>query len=193
MSDFSNYTDDVLLSLLKGGDESAFTEIYNRYWERLLAIAFSHTKNKSVAKDIVQNLFVGLWNRKEKLEIDNLEHYLATAIKFAVFKEYYRKQKREANLKEKLSPSEDEEIEQKIHAKFLEQYIYGLIEQLPPKCRLVFESSRIRQMSIDEIALEMGISPKTAEAHLTKALKTLKHQLRGADLVGLGFLLWIIK
>ena len=193
MSDFSNYTDDVLLSLLKGGDESAFTEIYNRYWERLLAIAFSHTKNKSVAKDIVQNLFVGLWNRKEKLEIDNLEHYLATAIKFAVFKEYYRKQKREANLKEKLSPSEDEEIEQKIHAKFLEQYIYGLIEQLPPKCRLVFESSRIRQMSIDEIALEMGISPKTAEAHLTKALKTLKHQLRGGDLVGLGFLLWIIK
>ncbi len=189
MSLYTTYTDEQLLSLLKHSEEKAFTEIYNRYWDKLLAIAFNHTRNKSVAKDIVQNLFVGLWNRRDQLQVDSLEHYLATAIKFAVFKEYYRKQKREAGLIAKLTVSEEVDIEEQVNAKFLEQYIYGIVEQLPPKCRLVFKYSRVRHLNIREIANEMGIAQKTVEAHLTKALKTIRQELRESGLLIILFIL----
>lgn len=183
MSLYTTYTDEQLLSLLEHSEEKAFTEIYNRYWDKLLAIAFNHTRNKSAAKDIVQNLFVGLWNRRDKLHIDSLEGYLATAVKFAVFKEYYRKQKREASLIGKLSVVEEVDIEEQINAKFLEQYIYGIVEQLPSKCRLVFKYSRAEHLNIPEIAHKMGVTQKTVEAHLTKALKTIRKELGESGLL----------
>lgn len=181
--------DNELQLLLAQGDQYAFTEIYRRYWDKLLAIAFNHTRDRSLAEDIVQNLFVNLWERRNNLGIDNLDHYLATAVKFAVFKEYYRKQKRESNLLSKLSVEEEELIDERISAKFLEEYIFGLADHLPEKCRLVFKYSRMNHMTIREIAKKMGINTKTAEAHLTKALKTIRRELGGTGLIIILFIL----
>jgi RNA polymerase sigma-70 factor (ECF subfamily) len=181
--------DNDLQLLLTQGDQRAFTEIYHRYWDKLLAIAYNHTRDRSLAEDIVQNLFIYLWERRNNLEIDNLDHYLATAVKFAVFKEYYRKQKRESNLLSKLSVVEEELIDERISAKFLEEYIFGIADHLPEKCRLVFKYSRINHMNIREIAHKMGINTKTVEAHLTKALKTIRRELGGTGLVLILFIL----
>ncbi|HEX5552222.1 MAG TPA: RNA polymerase sigma-70 factor [Chitinophagaceae bacterium] len=175
--------DNDLQLRLTQGDQRAFTEIYHRYWDKLLAIAFNHTRDRSLAEDIVQNLFVNLWERSDNLDIDNLDHYLATAVKFAVFKEYYRKQKRESTLLSKLSVEEEELIDERISAKFLEEYIFGIADHLPEKCRLVFRYSRMNHMNIREIADRMGINTKTVEAHLTKALKTIRRELRGTGLI----------
>jgi RNA polymerase sigma-70 factor (ECF subfamily) len=163
--------------LLGEGEQQAFAEIYNRYWDKLLAIAFNHTRDTTVAEDIVQNIFVNLWERRNSLQIANLEHYLAVAAKFAVFKEYYRKQKREAGMLDRLSVRQEEAIDEQINAKFLEEYIYGIVEQLPQKCRLVFQYSRIKHLNISEISGKMGITTKTVEAHLTKALKAIRQEL----------------
>lgn len=79
--------DDVeLLALVRAGDRDAFTTLYNRYWAQLLGIAYNHTRDKQSAEEVVQNLFIGLWNRRETLVIGNPANYLATAVKFAVFK-----------------------------------------------------------------------------------------------------------
>ncbi len=179
---YTTYTDNQLLSLWIKGEEEAFSEIYNRYWDKLLKIAYNHTHDQSTAEDIVQNLFVGLWRRKKTLKIDNLEHYLAKAIKFAVFKEYYRKQKRETKKIDQLSVQEEEYIDEQINAKFLEEYIYGIVEKLPKKCRLVFKLSRMRHLNNREISDKMHIATKTVETHMTKALKIIRKELAEPDL-----------
>jgi RNA polymerase sigma-70 factor (family 1) len=176
-------TDLELFALIREGDRIAFTALYNRYWDKLLALAYNHTRDKQSAEEVVQNLFIGLWNRKETLTIDNPANYLATAVKFAVFKEYYRKQKREASLIGKLTIAQEHQIEEQISAKFLQEYINGIVETLPEKCRLVFKLSRESHMSNIEIGEEMGIAEKTVEAHLTKALKTIRTELNSSGVM----------
>ena len=176
-------SDHDLMDLIRSGDHAAFTALYNRYWDKLLAIAYNHTRDQSSAKEVVQNLFIGLWNRRANLDIGNPAHYLATATKFAVFKEYYRKQKREDSLIGKLTFEDEHLIEEKIAAKFLHQYINGVVETLPEKCRLVFKLSREQHKSNAEIADELAISEKTVEMHITKALKTIRTELNGSSII----------
>jgi RNA polymerase sigma-70 factor (family 1) len=178
MTSFAGLSDIETLQLLVNGEDSAFTEIYNRYWRKLIALAYSHTKDKFLAEEIVQEVFLSLWNRKDTVKIESLSSYLATAIKFSVFKSVYNTNRR-SKIIEKLSfhssPDLPEEI---VHAKFLQEYLNGIIEELPEKCRIVYLQSRQQGLSIKEIALEMSISEKTVEAHLTKALKVLRVSLK---------------
>jgi RNA polymerase sigma-70 factor (ECF subfamily) len=181
-------TDASLTDLLKAGDESAFTEIYHRYWHKLLAIAYHYTKDKSIAEEVLQEVFISLWERKKLVDIQSLNNYLATAVKFAVFKSLTRRKKHLEIDQSKSAPalvSTDNDV---IDARFLQDYINGIVEQLPEKCRLVFKYSRTAGMSIPEIAQEMKIAEKTVEAHLSKALKTIRLQLgsKGALFILIG-------
>jgi len=178
MHSYHLLADDALVTLLKDGDDAAFTEIYNRYWGKLLAIAYNHTKDKSSAEEVVQDVFTNLWNRKHSLDILSIKNYLATATKFTVFKIYYKPIKKRELLFEKLNIVSFQSDEEKIDAKFLHEYIHGLVEQLPEKCRMVFKYSREAELSIPDIAEKMNIAEKTVEAHLTKALKSLRISLR---------------
>jgi RNA polymerase sigma-70 factor (ECF subfamily) len=182
---YNELSDLELIELLKAKDQGAFAEIYSRYWNKLMAIAYNHTKDKSAAQEIVQELFIGLWNRRDQLEILNIGNYLATAIKFSIYKQIDKEKRRrevENNGTGFYNYSEDEE---KIEAKFLQEYINGLVEQLPEKCRLVFNYSRVQGLSIPEIANEMNISEKTVEGHLTKGLKTIKSNLKDSGILSL--------
>lgn len=191
MGAYSNFSDQDLLRELRLGNRVAFTELFNRYWKKLLAISYTYTKDRSSSEEIVQEVFIGLWNRKDQLDIKSLEPYLATAVKFSVFKSIHQQKRREElailNYQTELVALDEE----KIHAKFLQEYIDGIVEQLPEKCRLVFKYSRNDGLSIPEIAKEMDIAEKTVEAHLTKALKTLKKDLNnsGTFLIALSLLI----
>jgi RNA polymerase sigma-70 factor (family 1) len=188
MQAFHQLTDASLTNLLKAGDESAFTEIYHRYWHKLLAIAYHYTKDKSASEEVLQEVFISLWERKTLVDIQCLNNYLATAVKFGVFKWLTRRRKHQEIDQSKLSPTLVSTDNDAIDARFLQDYINGIVEQLPEKCRLVFKYSRGAGMSIPEIAREMNIAQKTAEAHLSKALKTIRLQLgsKGALFIILG-------
>lgn len=177
------YTDQELVMLMKHGDHTAFGEIYNSYWSKMLAIAYNHTRDKSAAQEIVQELFVGVWNRREQLEVGNLQHYLATAVKFSVYKQIERERRRREIEQRVFGSTQPEEEPEKIEARFLQEYISGQVEQLPEKCRMVFNYSRVQHLSIPEIAEKMGISEKTVEGHLTKGLKTLKVNLKDSGIL----------
>ena len=168
----------ILIHRLKKGDEKAFTEIYHTYWHKLLAIGFHFTKNKQTAEDIVHDVLLSLWQRKNDLEIDSLDAYLATAVKFTVFK-MLAKTKRRDEMLDTISPeSSINNIEQQLDAKFLEDFINGFVEQMGEKTRLIFELSRHHDATNKEIAQTVNLSGKSVEYHLTKALKLLREKIR---------------
>ena len=171
-------TDDELLDRLREGDEEAFSGIYNRYWEKLLAVAFFHTREKQAAEDIVHDVMLSLWTRKSELHIQALNAYLAKAVKFAVFKAIIRGKKRKEHLSNPERSLDFSGIEEKLEAKFLDEYLQKTIDHLPGKTKLIFKYSRVEDLSISEIAQRTDLSPKAVEYHITKALRALREKLK---------------
>ncbi len=182
MAPYYELSDQELTDLLGQGDYAAFTEIYNRYWNKLMAIAYNHTKDKSSAKEVVQELFVGLWKRKNTLSIKSLNGYLATAVKFSVYKQIDRERKHREIAQREYTQEAFTNEDHIVELKFLQEYINDQVQQLPEKCRLVFNYSRVKGLSNAEIAKEMNISEKTVEGHLTKGLKKIQVNLRNSGI-----------
>lgn len=167
-----------LVNDLQKGDKQAFTEIYNLYWEKLLAVGYFFTKDKQAAEDIVHDVMISLWERRNEIEIKSLSAYLGTAVKFSVFKMVAR-QKRQKEIAEGIfRTASTEDVEEKLDAKLLEEYTQGLLEELPEKTRLIFEYSRHQDMPVKEIAGKMSLSGKSVEYHLTKALKAIRDSFK---------------
>jgi RNA polymerase sigma-70 factor (family 1) len=178
MRNYSTLTEEELLKRLQAGSEDAFTEIYNRFWEKLLAIAYYHVHDKQTAEDIVHEVMMSLWLRKYELMINSLQAYLATAVKFALFKSIARNKRRREILEGQYPSESFSDIEEKLDAKFLQYFLHGAIKELPEKARLVFNYSRVERLSITEIAGKMDLSPKAVEYHMTKALRALRETLK---------------
>jgi RNA polymerase sigma-70 factor (ECF subfamily) len=178
MFNYGTYTDEQLTALLKEGDHAAYTEIYRRYWKKLLLIAWNHSKDELASKDIVHDVFISLWERYTEVEINNLPAFLATSVKFTVYK-YYQKEQRRNDLA--LQNYEYETIvndEDKLDAIFLQEYVNGIVEKMPEKCRLVFGYSRNLGMKNSEIATKIQITEKGVEANLTRALRIIRGELK---------------
>jgi RNA polymerase sigma-70 factor (family 1) len=178
MPDYTIFSDDELLRRLRKGDEPAFTEIYNRYWEKMIATGLYFTHNKQTAEDILHEVMISLWLRKNEVEIESLSAYLGTAVKFAVFKSIAREKKRRELLAGYISPGVDADIEGKLEARFMAEILHKRTESLPEKARLVFDYSRNHKLTIAEIATKMDLSPKAVEYHMTRALRMLRETLQ---------------
>ena len=171
-------SDKQQIAAIRNGDEKAFARVYEHYWKKLLAISFQHTKDKGMAEEIVQEVFVSLWQRRNELEIQHLSSYLATAVKFATFKMLQRSRQQEL-IRDAVLPKDFQQLdEQAIDARFLQEYVDGIVEKLPERCKLVFQLSRDAQKSHQEIAQQLHISQKAVEANITRALKVIRINLR---------------
>lgn len=189
-----NHSDSQLIDSLKQGNEAAIAEIYTRYWQKLLAIAYNHLKDKALAEEVVQEVLIKLWDRRAQLQIQSLPDYLATAVKYSVFRALHRQKRKEEITQQVFRINDQYEFdEERIYARFLQNYINGEVEKLPEKCQLVFKYSRQQGMSILQIAQKLNIAEKTVETHLTKALKFIRGSLRNAGLFLLTLLLFIGK
>jgi RNA polymerase sigma-70 factor (ECF subfamily) len=178
MPGYDTFPDDELLKRLRKDDEAAFTEIYNRYWERLVAIGFYFTQNKQSAEDVLHEVMLTLWIRRSELKIESIAAYLGTAVKFAVFKSISREKRRHQLIRGHHISDTESDLEHKLDAKFLEDILHNRIEQLPEKARLVFDYSRNHHLTIAEIAAKMDLSPKAVEYHMTKALRFLRDSFK---------------
>lgn len=172
---YIQYDDNELLYLLTQNDKAAFTELYNRYWQKLYAIAYNRLKETQTAEDIVHDVLVGLWVSRDKINIDLLENYLATATKYAVLGKF-RKKERERRFQNSLQQTQVIElpIEDELHCKKILEVIKNEVEHLPERCRLIFKCSREEGKPVKQIARELKLSPKTVENQLTKAIKQLR-------------------
>lgn len=166
-----------LLRRLRWGDHLAFTRLYQHYWKAMLLVAWNHTKDKVLAEDIVHEVFMTLWEKRDMREIESLAGFLTTAVKFSVFKHYQKEMHRQRLAGERLSFQDAGDDESKLDALFLQEYIAGLVEKMPEKCRLVFKYSREEGLKNAEIANIMNISEKAVEANLTRALKIIRKNM----------------
>jgi RNA polymerase sigma-70 factor (family 1) len=185
MSDYKTCADKDLSEFIQHDDHNAFTEIYSRYWKKMLLIAWNHTKDKSLSKDIVHEVFLRLWERRQLNNIENLSAFLATAVKFSVFKYYQKEQRRTQLAKQNYLFEETFQGEEKLDALFLKEYINGIIEEMPEKCKLVFKCSRELGMKNSEIAEMIQITEKGVEANLTRALKIIRGELKNYGLTAI--------
>jgi RNA polymerase sigma factor (sigma-70 family) len=180
LSSLSSYDDKTLVTLLKEGDRDVFTEIYNRYWEKLYSLAYSHLKSEAVTEEMVQEVFYTLWRKKEQLDIEFLPAYLSAMTRYAVYKKLAR-ERRKLQVEAQAASGIALEINEirTVDNRNLLDIVEKLSNVLPEKCRLVFIHNKLLDKSIDEVASILQISTKTAEAHLTKALKILRARMEG--------------
>jgi RNA polymerase sigma-70 factor (ECF subfamily) len=165
----------MLVELLCKDDENAFTELYNRYWQKLFAIAYNRLKEAETAEDIVHDVFAGLWANRGRIRIESLENYLATATKYLVLAKIKRKiNERSFAASAGSAPVIEMTVESSVHYKQILELVYQEVETLPEKCRLIFKCSRNDGLTTKQIAGRLHLSPKTVENQLTKALNRLK-------------------
>ena len=178
--DYRLLGDEILTKLLKADDETAFKEIYTRYWKPLFTSAYYRIGSKETAKELVQNLFLHLWEKRHSLSIINIENYLQTAIKNRVInyiETTLLQRKYQQHIRATLS-SQSTETEATIQYNDLYHAFEEALQQLPQKTRDVFKLSRLEHWSVQEIALHLNISEKAVEYHITSSLKALRLNLK---------------
>jgi RNA polymerase sigma-70 factor (ECF subfamily) len=177
MKKYAVLTDTELLKLLQEDEMNAFVEIYNRYWEPLFSEAYKRLKNRDHASEVLQDYFISLWERRNKIQIEtSFKGYLFKSISYQII-DFYRKEavRKKHNTQFGLTMAEvDQTTEDVIISKNLSQIIEAEVNLLPEKCRHIYELSRNQHKTNKEIASFLNISEKTVENHLTKALRKLR-------------------
>jgi RNA polymerase sigma-70 factor (ECF subfamily) len=161
-------------------DERAFEQIFKKYFKDLHAYACSMVKEKGVAEGIVQNVFLKIWERADTLNYQQATApYLYRAVHNESINHLKHKKVRQAYdayaLKQQVY--EKSSATSKVQLSELQQKISLALNDLPQQCRIIFQMSRFRDMKYQEIANELGISVKTVEAQMGKALKVLRKKL----------------
>jgi RNA polymerase sigma-70 factor (ECF subfamily) len=186
--------DSDLITALKEGDSKAYTFLVNQYHHKLCVYVFSLTKDNDLAEDIVQNVFMAIWNKKHKLKEDFvLKSYLYKSV-YNEFIDQYRKEKSVLPLEKKhfdaLSSIVEDEDENSLEK--LIKLVKQEIENLPPKCKQTFLLSKQDGLTNIEIAEYLNVSLKSVEAHITKAFSILRKTV-GEKVNTVLFLLFGLK
>lgn len=170
-------SDQELLERLQRGSEDAFSCLYTRYWERLMAVAMHRLGELEEAREVVQEIFCNLWRRRAELELTHsLNTYLSVAVKYEILKRLAKRSRRQRLEAEALRGWEEaaEEVLNQVNARELQSQLAEQIKALPDRCRVIFQLSRDQGYSQKQIAKELGIAEKTVEAHLSHALRKLR-------------------
>jgi RNA polymerase sigma-70 factor (family 1) len=168
---------DILLQKIQIGDQAAFREYYHTQFFRLYQFGYSFVRIREVSEEIVNDVFMALWQKREGLHtISNIHVYLYVAVKNACLNHL-----RKNNIKIPLSIDDlnvdhfplvpDPEL--LLTQRELQQQIREAIEQLPPRCRLIFKLVKEDGLSYKEVGSILEISVKTVDTHLYLALKKL--------------------
>lgn len=177
----SALSNEELFLLVKQENKEAFAAIYHRYWKEMLDAAYKRVKSTDHATEMVQQLFVTLWLKRDTISItSSLRSYLHTALRNKILNEI-RSGVVQTNYQLHLlsaPPSFQADAAADLQFKELQQQIDKAYALLPEKCREVFLLSRQQQLSYRHIAEQLGISVNTVEKHMAKALKILRAGLK---------------
>lgn len=179
MNQYDLFTDFELADLLNKSDESAFKHLYDNYWNKLYTMASNRLNDALEGEEVVQDVFLNLWKKRHSFRlIRGFENYFAVALKYEIIN---RRAKRIKNqefqrlLHERYDEYDTSEHFHQFDLDQLQAQLDYRINQLPPKCKLVFTMSRQSDLTNKQIAEKLEISEKAVEKHVTYAIKHLKH------------------
>ncbi len=180
MSSYSIYDDSKLIMLLKGNDGAAYTTLFDRYQPLLYIYACKITKQEDEAADIVQEVFLNLWEKRADTHFTGpVLSYLYQAVRFRFFNLLDKRKVRQdyalsmKKFMDEGQPVTDHDVREREMMMILEKQI----ELLPPKLKQVYQLSRRENMSNAQIANHLGVSEKTINNQLSIAVKQLKTKM----------------
>lgn len=181
MSVYNKYDDHTLITLLKEDNQLAYTEIFERYSRVLVNHAYKVLGNQDEANDIVQEIFLSIWNKRSELAITGaLSSYLYKATKNRILN-HIAHEKVVSRYADSISNFIENDYilaDSKIREQELEAIIAKEIALLPEKMREVFLLRKVEELSYDEIALQLNITDKTAKQQVYNSLKILREKLK---------------
>lgn len=184
MSAPKDFSEIELLTRLKEGCTLSFEKIYNHYKYKLTINILSLIKDEEITQDIVQELFIKIWNCRSSIDIDrSFKSYLYKIAKSLVI-DTFRRSARDKNLEDRLLKTcairythIEEEIEQKEDLAILQE----IINTLPPQRKLIYTLCKIEGKSYKEVGEALGISIHTVNDHIKKANSSIKNYLKQSD------------
>ena len=194
MTENNKNTDQQLVKSLQKGDVFAFNELFHKYSQKVYNFSIKHLENEEDTKDLIQEIFLKIWDKREKIDENKSFNGFLFTIALNSIRNYFRKKVKDRKLINKwLEETESFSDTTKLSTEFrsLEKVVNSIVEQLPPKRRMVFKLSRNEGLSNSDIARQMNIQKKTVENHLNLALNYLREKLQNHSfLVILFFILF---
>lgn len=169
-----------IIGAIREGNERIFEETFRKYYQSLCNYANSILKEMDEAEEVVQNLFLSIWEKRSDLEINiSLKSYLYRAVHNHCLNRIKHLKVREEYQQYAVNfyDASYESVSQTVMKNELETKIEEAIRKLPEQCRLIFRMSRFEELKYHEIAEQLELSPKTVENQIGKALKILRVEL----------------
>ena len=181
----------TLLAQLRQDDEAAFDTLFRAYYEPLCRYATSILNNLDDAEDVVQQVFIKFWEQRTTLDVKwSVKAYLYKMVhnrSLNRLRDALNREQKNAQhaltLEQSYDPQQDAGQE-------LTERLQKALSALPTECRRIFELSRFEELKYREIADQLGISIKTVETQMGKALRVLRVELADLMVLFLGFALW---
>lgn len=188
--DLVQLSDPEIVQAIRQGQESAFEQMFRTYYEPLCRYANTLLKDSDEAEEVTQSLFLSIWEKRSGLEITlSLKAYLYRAVHNHCLNRIKHYGVRETHRAYTLHFQDDshDSVTEAIYGSELEKRIERAVSKLPQQCQVVFRMSRFEELKYQEIADELGLSIKTIENQIGKALKIMRQEL--ADYLPILYLL----
>lgn len=174
---FTAYDEVAILFAVSTGDQKAFAALFSRYKDRVYTIAFTYTESRTVAEEIVQDVFMRVWKNRPRLkEINNFSSWIHVIARNRALTEL-QKIAREGERKEELIsywPAEVSDAEQKLQDNSMEELLEKALTRLSPQQRKVFVLTRLQGHTRMEVAEMLHLAPATVSVHLAIALRSIR-------------------
>jgi len=174
-----NPSDKLLLQQLQNDDTTAFDALYDKYWGLVYTAAYKRLRDANYAKDITQDIFLQLWNRRHELHIENLTAYLYTSVRNNVLK-WMEKEQRITPISDLMEQSAKDRADASVLRKEFMRKYENLINTLTPSQQQIFRMRYQQELSTAEIAEKLNISRKTVQNQLGKSAANLRELLGSA-------------
>lgn len=171
--------DNLFRRMVFQDDREAFRELFFDFYPSLCVFAQRYISSPEACEDIVQDTFFYLWKNRKRIEItSSFRNFLITSVKNSSI-DYLRKQSVRQHYIEKQIVSDIADTPETIYTiRELEEMFNAALAQIPENARRAFQMSRFENMTYNQIAEEMSVSPKTVEAYISKALTLLRAELK---------------
>ncbi|WP_079644633.1 RNA polymerase sigma factor [Sphingobacterium nematocida] len=172
--------DPSLIDRLAAGDQRAFADFYDHYWQPIYNKVYRKVQQVEAAEDIVHDLFLSIWKNRSRIhEVLNMSAYLMSGARYLTFKYLDKEKDQYVAIDHIEQVLQEPPLEDRLHYRYILDLIHEEIENLPEKCKLIFKESRYNHKTIDEIAMEYGLSRSTVENQINKAIKRIRLKTNG--------------